>query len=111
MGVGLLYDRGVCARVRRLTIKENEREFAAPAFHGHRFDANAMPVEVLKELEVYERLIVDVAKALFLQRNSDRKRVPKGFEQRLRLSIRAVDPGSAIPVLLRTAEVRPRVDM
>jgi len=66
-----------------------------------------MPVEVLKELEVYERLIVDVAKAVFLQRNPNRQRVPKGFEQRLHLTIRHVDPGSAIPVLLRSIDHLP----
>lgn len=78
-----------------------EEEFAAPVLHGRRFDGHAIPLDVLKELETYQRLIVDVAKALFLQRHNERQRLPKGFEARLQLSLRQVEEGSAMPVLLR----------
>lgn len=85
-----------------MTDPTNEEEFAAPVLHGKRFDGHAIPLDVLKELETYQRLIVEVAKALFLQRHTDRRRVPKGFESRLRLSLRQVESGSAMPVLLRS---------
>ncbi len=84
-----------------------EQEFAAPVLHGRRFQAHAVPLDVLKELEVYERLILDVAKAVFLARHPDRQRVPRGFEGRLKLSLRQVEPGSAMPVLLRSVEPSP----
>lgn len=84
-----------------------EHEFAAPVLHGRRFQAHAVPLDVLKELEVYERLILDVAKAVFLARHPDRQRVPRGFEGRLKLSLRHVEPGSAMPVLLRSVEPPP----
>lgn len=88
-------------------MDEREHEFAVPVLHGRRFQAHSVPVDVLKELEVYGRLILDVAKAVFLARHPNRQRVPKGFENRLKLSLRHVEPGSAMPVLLRTVEPVP----
>ncbi|WDP99053.1 hypothetical protein PVK74_24830 [Micromonospora chalcea] len=68
---------------------------------GQRFDHPGMPVEALSELVAYRELLVEVAKALFLRNNPGRQRVPKGFVERLRLRLRRVDEGSALPVLER----------
>lgn len=81
---------------------KDESEFAAPVLTGPRFASHVVPVEVLKEFEAYKRLIVEVAKALFLSRNPTRQRVTKGFEDRLELGMREVAPGSAQAILLRT---------
>lgn len=85
-------------------MNSQEQEFAVPVLHGRRFETHSVPLDVLKELEVYERLIIEVAKAVFLGRNPRRQRVPKGFEERLKLSLREVEPGSAMPILLRTVD-------
>lgn len=87
-----------------MSHRPTEEEFAAPVLHGKRFDGHTLPLDVLKELETYQRLIVDLAKALFHQKHPERQRLPKGFESRLTLSLRKVEPGSAQPVLLRTKE-------
>ena len=74
---------------------QEETVFAALVMHGHRFQRHALPLDVLQELDAYRRLVVDVAKAVFLQNQPGRKRVPKGFEDGFALYVRAVEPGSA----------------
>lgn len=76
--------------------------FLALHFRGSRFDTEAgMPVDALGELVAYRELVIEVARSLFLQQNPDRKRVPKGFADRLQLRLRRVDEGSSVPVLER----------
>jgi|GEM_PF-2844281 len=60
-------------------MDDREEEFAAPVLHGQRFRTHALPLDVLKELEGYQRLIVDVAKALYLTRRPNRQREFQAF--------------------------------
>lgn len=71
---------------------------------GGRYNEPGYPLEGLLELVNYERLVVDVAKALWLTENPDRVRTPKGFTSKVRLRLVAVEDGSAIPVLIKEAE-------
>jgi hypothetical protein len=75
--------------------------FLNPKFCGPRFETNAMPVEVLPELSAYRALVVAVAKELYRAKHNDKKRLPKGFEQRFHLEMQEVLPGSAVPVMER----------
>jgi hypothetical protein len=75
--------------------------FARLRLTGGRFEDSGMPVETLVELGAYRDLVVGVAKELFRARHPDRKRLPRGFEDRLHLSLRTVEEGSAVPVLER----------
>lgn len=50
----------------------------------------------LGELETYQRLITEAARALFLQEHPQRQRVLKGFEGQLQLGFRNVEEGSAV---------------
>jgi hypothetical protein len=87
--------------------------FLALHFRGDRFDADAgMPVETLGELVAYRELVTEVARLVFLDRNPDRQRVPKGFTDRLSLRLRQVAEGSAVPLLERPvlADVLPLAD-
>lgn len=68
---------------------------------GGRYEDRGLPLEGLPELVQYERLVVDVAKVLWLRAHPDRKRVPKGFSKVVGLRLTAVEDGSAIPVLMR----------
>lgn len=77
------------------------RRFATPVFRGGRFESQTLPVDVLPDLAAYRDLVVELAKHLFLQRNPQRKRVPKGFVESFQLAIRAIEPGSAGAVLER----------
>lgn len=74
-------------------------EFSQPRFTGARFDEHTLPVDVARDLAAYERLIVELAKHLYLLEHPERQRVPKGFEAGFRLDIERIDAGSAKPML------------
>lgn len=74
-------------------------DFSQPKFTGARFDEHTLPVDVARDLAAYERLIVELAKHLYLQEHSGRQRVPKGFEAGFRLDIERIDEGSTRPML------------
>lgn len=75
--------------------------FLSPRLRGARFDDATVPVEVFAEFAAYRELVVAVAKEIFRERHPQRQRVPKGFAESFQLSIKEVEDGSAIPVLLR----------
>jgi len=77
--------------------------FARLRMTGGRFDGEGMPVETLAELAQYRELVIGVARAQFLEENPGRKRVSRGFVDRLDLRLRIVEGGSAVPVLERPA--------
>lgn len=69
---------------------------------GGRYEIRgALPVSAAVELQQYERLIQDVARALFLRDNPDRRRTSGGFKELGTLFLTNVEDGSAIPVLER----------
>ncbi|WP_295577723.1 hypothetical protein [uncultured Lamprocystis sp.] len=71
--------------------------FLSPRMEGERFDAHAIPLELLKDLAVLEEMVIEVAKWRYLQDHEDRKRTPRGFTDGIALKLTAVEPGSAIP--------------
>ena len=80
----------------------HEQEFTTPTFKGGRFNAGAgLPVDVLEDLAVYAEILTDVAKHLFKQRHPDRRRVSRGFEDRMQLRLTGIRSGSQIAVLTR----------
>jgi hypothetical protein len=84
-------------------LMESQDIFARLRLTGGRFDGEGMPVETLAELAQYRELVLGVARAQFLSENPERKRVPRGFVDRLQLRLRTVEEGSAVPVLERAA--------
>lgn len=78
-----------------------KNEFLTSILKGSRFDDHSIPVDVLPEFSSYRSIVMTVAKHLYFQNNSDRKRLPKGFSDQLKLKISEIKPGSAIAVLER----------
>ena len=78
--------------------------FVTLVFQGTRFGNAAMPLEALPELAAYRELVVATAKALYQARNPSRQRLPKGFEDGLRLVLERVEAGSAVPIINRVVE-------
>jgi hypothetical protein len=76
----------------------DERAFGSWHLRGGRYEEHGLPVEVLSEFARYERLVVDVAKAIYMRRNAHRQRAPRQFSQ-FSLRLAAVREGSVIPVL------------
>lgn len=87
-----------------LMASQDQDIFARLRLTGGRFDGDGMPVETLAELAQYRELVLGVARAQFLSENPERKRVPRGFTDRLQLRLRTVEEGSAVPVLERPAQ-------
>lgn len=74
-------------------------EFLQPKFEGTRFDAHTLPLEVARDLAVYEELVTELAKRLFMNEHPNRLRVPKGFGSDFQLHLERVDEGSAQPLI------------
>ena len=74
--------------------------FLAPRLVGARFEGHAIPLEVLRDLAALDEIIKEIAKWKFLQKNPQRKRVPRGFSEEISLRIIDIKPGSAIPQIV-----------
>lgn len=68
-------------------------------FVGRRFQGARLPVSVLSDIEAFRDLLVAFAKSEWKERNRDRQRVPKGFDENLQLDLVTIEDGSAVPVL------------
>lgn len=75
--------------------------FLEARFVGGRFDAHAIPLEVLPDLAAYRALIADVAKRLFLAEHPERQRVPKGFLDSFSLALTEVRRGNSATAVAR----------
>ncbi|MBX7057945.1 MAG: hypothetical protein K1X75_07750 [Leptospirales bacterium] len=73
--------------------------FLMPKLTGRRFEGHAIPLEFLKDLAVFEELILEVAKAKFLDDHPGRKRSPRGFTEGIELKLTAIEEGSALAII------------
>lgn len=70
--------------------------FGRYTMSGGRFEeAKGLPLAVLSELDNYNKLIIDVAKRLYLRQHPS-KRLPKGFAQEIDLRITEVKTGCVV---------------
>lgn len=69
--------------------------FAEFTLTGERFDAQGMPAVSAVEVARYRDTLYEVARALWLDRNPDRSKVPDGFSEAFDLRLVKVDEGSA----------------
>lgn len=77
-----------------------EKEFFTPRLTGHRFDDHTLPVNILEDFSAFEQLIFELAKKIYLEKNPQRKRVPKGFTDNVYLKLSGLEEGSTIPTFL-----------
>jgi hypothetical protein len=73
--------------------------FLSPKLTGSRFQGHAIPLEFLKDLAVLEELIIEVAKAKWIDDHPGRKRSPRGWTDGIEFKLTAVEDGSAIPII------------
>ena len=91
-----------------------EGAFLCARFAGGRFDAHAIPFDVLPDLAAYRSLLVEVAKMLFKRRHNNRVRVPKGFEDSFQIGLVQVVGGNsavAVGVRLPSRQAAPQGDL
>jgi len=74
--------------------------FLKPKFEGTRFDGHRLPLDLLRELVLFEELILDTARWLFMEQNAGRKRLPRGWREGFSLSLADIEEGSAMPVIV-----------
>lgn len=85
-------------------MEKIRRTFIEPVFKGKRFENASMPHEILPDLEAYITIIIAIAKEIFKTNNPNKVRLPKGFDDRFKLNLTGIRPGSAIPVFQRDYE-------
>ncbi|CCQ47184.1 hypothetical protein ARTSIC4J27_3164 [Pseudarthrobacter siccitolerans] len=72
---------------------------------GGRFEVDGFPLDAMGELANYQRLLFEVAKDLWRSKNPNKKTLPRHFEDQLRLGLKVVRNGSAVPVAVRPREL------
>ena len=71
-----------------------------PRLVGDRFAHGHVPLDVLRGLSGFDRLLREVAKWHLRQAsNNPSGAVPKGFDERFRLTLSGLEQGSAVPVI------------
>lgn len=85
---------------------QDNGDFVRVRFAGGRFDSHTIPFDVLPDLAAYRDLVVEVAKHLFRERNIDRQRVPKGFEESFQLGLSQVLQGNSATALAQRLETQ-----
>lgn len=71
------------------------KEVARLRFHGERFRDHALDLSAVTELRQFQEIVAETAKTLWRAANPDRERLPAHFEERTRLCLRRIEPGSA----------------
>ena len=78
----------------------HSNEFLTPRLTGKRFDDHTIPLDLLEDFAALEELFIEVAKWIYLNENSDRKRVPRGFTNEVALKLSSIENGSAVPKIM-----------
>lgn len=63
---------------------------------GKRFSNRSIPLCILQDVSVLNKIVMDVASVIYLEKNPERKRVRRGFRDDYFLSMSAITPGSAV---------------
>ena len=82
-------------------MSDEIRDVTTITFSGPRFDDAGLELEVLSELIAYRKLLIETAKELWRAENRERERVPKGFEESIRLKFYSIESGSAVVPIKR----------
>lgn len=75
------------------------KEVVKLTFKGQRFRDHALDLSAIAELSQFQKMVAETAKALWRVANPDRERLPKRFEERIRLCLRRIEDGSAVAPL------------
>jgi len=76
-------------------------------FTGGRFEENTgwLDLDILPELLMYQKILLETAKEEWRRRNPDRERLPPGFEKSIVLGIHHIKAGSLVVPIERIIEV------
>lgn len=91
-------------------MSEQIRDVATITFSGPRFDDAGLELDVLPELLAYRKLLIETAKRLWRAESRDRRRLPKGFENSIRLKFYTIENGPVavhLKRVVRADEIQP----
>ena len=72
------------------------KEVVKLAFRGERFRDHAIDLTAIGEMTHFQSMVAETAKTLWRASNPGRERLPRRFEERTRLYVRRIEPGSAV---------------
>ena len=73
--------------------------FLKPSLHGGRFENCTIPLEFLKDLAVFEEMVVEIAKSEYRKDNPERQRIPRDFVKGIEIGLTAIEAGSTKPII------------
>lgn len=79
-------------------------EIYSPRYQGERFSQHRMPLDLLEDLETLQKMTIDMAKYLYLEKNG-KKRIPKNFTHGISFELESLKEGSTIPKIVLIASM------
>ncbi|MFN5308618.1 MAG: hypothetical protein ACK5C0_04085 [Candidatus Kapaibacterium sp.] len=75
-------------------------ELYAPCYDGSRFDEHRFPIDLVDDLLMLKNMTIEMAKAIYLERNPERLRIPRNFTNGISIELESIESGSTIPKLV-----------
>jgi hypothetical protein len=72
-----------------------KQDFFTPRFTGARLLEHTIPVDVLPDVAALQEMLVELAKAAYLEQHPERSRAPRNFDKNVQIHVAAVEDGSA----------------
>jgi hypothetical protein len=75
-------------------------ELYAPCYDGSRFDEHRFPIDLVDDLLMLKNMTIEMAKAIYLEKNPERLRIPRNFTNGISIELESIESGSTIPKLV-----------
>jgi hypothetical protein len=75
-------------------------EIYSPCYEGSRFEGHRFPLDSLGDLSMLGSMTIEMAKAIYLEKNPGRQRVPRNFTNGISIELESIEPGSTITRLV-----------
>jgi hypothetical protein len=86
-------------------MRKERKELTTIKFCGPSFEDHGLEIDVLPELVQYKRILIETSKELWRRNHPDRERVPRGFENSIRIKFYDLREGStAVPLFREVAQ-------
>jgi hypothetical protein len=81
-------------------IDKHKIEIYTPCYEGSRFEEHRFPLDLVDDLLMLRNMTIEMAKAIYLEKNPGRQRVPRNFTNGISIELESIEPGSTIPKLV-----------
>lgn len=72
----------------------------SPRYEGSRFEEHRFPLDLIEDLLMLRNMTIEMAKVIYLEKNSGRQRVPRNFTNGISIELESIESGSTIPRLV-----------